>query len=877
MLAQLPAWMNTAWAYILVIAGFSVVVFVHELGHFLAAKWAKVKVERFAVGFGRALFSYRKGIGFRLGSTQATADARIDGYLRSLGREPSVLPVGEGEEEVDRTPRWREPDRAEAQAALGLGETEYCFNVLPLGGYVKMLGQEDFVVDKSGELRVKENPGSFTSKPIGHRMVIVSAGVIMNLIFAAVLFTIVNMVGIPQSPPIIGYVVENAPASRAGLLPGDRILSINGDDIEDFNELMQRIVLSDPDEVLTMRVERDGKIVSPPPEIRPEFVEAREVRQIGVAPGQSRRVWGLTLGDISASRPDELQENDEIHSVVIDGRIVDARDAGIIRREMMRAGGEPIELIVKRPKDAKSLSIQELVSFDPPIESETVRVKARAVWLPIPYDASLRSAASLLGFVPRLTVLQPADGKSMAKAGVRSGDVIVRIGVYDYPTYSELESAIQNAGPDGVEITVRRKGANREGLSDAAMAFCVTYREDLIRAGIENFAGARAQFEQLAATANVDRADTDAIRDAVSKLADAAAWRKWFENVDTVKLEPIRPSAPFALLSSPLPTIDAEIRNIDENHLVIADVVEKFGDRTTPARASGIERGAVILSVDGEPVREWYQLSRALLKSAGRTVRVEYRLVDQIREAQLAVPQSIHTALGISGDDRIVKIDGRSSSMMETADGRSLPLALPDWRAVEQLLKESIGKTVRVEFVTSEGERKTGEYVVTADNIDPWPARVQYYAMTFVCYPLIETNPIANPFKALFVGIKQAHRATLATIKTIRHLLFTRKVGLSNVSGPLGIAHKGSQIAEGGLVALFWFLGLISANLAVINFLPLPIVDGGLFLFLVLEKIRGEPVSIRMQVATQLLGIALIATVFILVTYQDLLRLITGT
>ncbi|MBK8266771.1 MAG: site-2 protease family protein [Planctomycetes bacterium] len=144
--------------------------------------------------------------------------------------------------------------------------------------------------------------------------------------------------------------------------------------------------------------------------------------------------------------------------------------------------------------------------------------------------------------------------------------------------------------------------------------------------------------------------------------------------------------------------------------------------------------------------------------------------------------------------------------------------------------------------------------------------------MTFICYPLFEKHPIANPAKAFVVGIRQAYRATVATAQTIRHMLFTRNVGLSNVSGPLGIAHKGSEVAQGGLIALCWFLGLISANLAVINFLPLPIVDGGLFLFLILEKIRGEPVSIKTQVATQLLGIALIATVFILVTYQDILR-----
>ena len=107
-----------------------------------------------------------------------------------------------------------------------------------------------------------------------------------------------------------------------------------------------------------------------------------------------------------------------------------------------------------------------------------------------------------------------------------------------------------------------------------------------------------------------------------------------------------------------------------------------------------------------------------------------------------------------------------------------------------------------------------------------------------------------------------------------RSLLLTRQVGVDKVSGPVGIIAMGSKIAESGLTRLLWFLGVISANLAVINFLPMPIVDGGLLVFLLLEKIRGEPVSIKTQVATQLVGIALIATLFILITYQDILRLI---
>jgi len=85
--------------------------------------------------------------------------------------------------------------------------------------------------------------------------------------------------------------------------------------------------------------------------------------------------------------------------------------------------------------------------------------------------------------------------------------------------------------------------------------------------------------------------------------------------------------------------------------------------------------------------------------------------------------------------------------------------------------------------------------------------------------------------------------------------------------------HAGAQFASRGTSWLIWYLANISANLAVVNFLPIPIVDGGLFTLLILEKIQGKPLSQETQRIVQMVGLVLILGVFLLVTYQDIARI----
>lgn len=196
------------------IIALSVVVFVHELGHFLVARWNKVKCESFSIGFGPELIGYTDRHGTR----------------------------------------WK-------------------FSLIPLGGYVKMFGEADIAnpgakdSDNDGEETVEyemtpeEKAVSFKYKTLGQRSAIVFAGPAVNFIFAILVFVVMFMsVGRPVTEPIIGSVVEDSAAAQAGLMAGDRILSIDGDAIDRFEDL-QRIVPLGNGAPMIMSIQRDDQIL----------------------------------------------------------------------------------------------------------------------------------------------------------------------------------------------------------------------------------------------------------------------------------------------------------------------------------------------------------------------------------------------------------------------------------------------------------------------------------------------------------------------------------------------------------------------------------------------------------------------------------------
>ncbi|GFE59339.1 RIP metalloprotease RseP [Geobacter sp. AOG1] len=153
-----------------------VLIFVHELGHFLFAKLFDVGVEKFSLGFGTKIVGFRKG------------------------------------------------------------ETEYLISAFPLGGYVKMIGENG-----DAELSEADQARSFAAKPPLQRIAIVAAGPVFNLFFAYLLFILIYMVGVPAATTKIGEVMKDKPAARAGLMVNDVVTAIDGRPVKRWDELAKTI------------------------------------------------------------------------------------------------------------------------------------------------------------------------------------------------------------------------------------------------------------------------------------------------------------------------------------------------------------------------------------------------------------------------------------------------------------------------------------------------------------------------------------------------------------------------------------------------------------------------------------------------------------
>jgi regulator of sigma E protease len=395
---------------IVVLLGFGSVVLVHEFGHFIVAKLGGIKVEAFSIFMPPTLVGIRK--------TKAGFKFRFLPSLYSQGDE-------------------QPPEQVE--------ETEYRVGLIPFGGYVKLLGQED-----TGPVKQVTDPRSFANKPVGIRAAVIAAGVTFNVISAALIFMIVFLVGIKLPPAVVGEVVPKSPAARAGLQPGDEVLQINGETKDlDFSNILIAAALSRAHAPVPITVRHpDGSIEETT--LVAESVPGSQFRDFGITQPLSLRIASIAEPNVLRERTG-LMPGDTV--VAVDGKKVDHYwDLSKIVRQTLTPR---IKMTAERPKSGQGT---ELVQTELPLDwtvSDNGDVKSEA------------DLSQVFSMVPRLGVMDvdkdraggiTAEQKDTSH--LKAGDIILAAGRTKNPTYQELREITTEYEGKSLPLQVLRADAN---------------------------------------------------------------------------------------------------------------------------------------------------------------------------------------------------------------------------------------------------------------------------------------------------------------------------------------------------------------------------------------------------------------------------------
>lgn len=739
--SPLAALLGKVWLGVQVALGLGFVIFVHELGHFLAAKTFGVRCDKFYIGF---------DVPITIGPIHLP---------RTLGKF-----------------QW--------------GETEYGIGIIPLGGYVKMLGQDDdprAAEEEAKRIRLGEgeaaplDPRSYPAKPVWQRMIIISAGVVMNLIFAVILAAGAYWIGVPYQPTVAGSTLAGGPAWEAGIQTGDQVLKL-GDMKQDdpnmrYNDLVVAVVMrgfEDKTEPLPMTVLRGDKQVEITAIPSAKYSKDGDIYRIGLMTPTSPKIATPPYSPnsfLAQSKPD-LEPGDMITAVDGEPLPVDPRFNQVLGSELTQrlqaAFEKPVSITIERTIDKSDAAPQKLTLELPPVPVKTLG----------------------LGFVPGpVTGIQV--GSIAAKSDLRVGDVIESVNGQPVENALELPARIGELAGQEIKLTVRRAKAG-------------TVTGDVVTDDAVN--GSTDEAPPRPKSAGAEGETTQATESTSSAVAAG------FDSVEVTMPGPERASFdPISDIAGELTLgglgiafeVTHRISSVDPSHWQPADAI-RVGDE--------------LLQV------QWLA-----------TPEQKKEFAKQFR------PKAFEAFV----------IDNQFT----TSTLYDMQQSLPAGSQLKCWLRRD-GKTI--------------DAVAKLDYAKDWYWHQRGIALS----PLMNTHQTDSVATALELGSWETSQRFHDVLDFLR-LLVTGKIGAKGVGGPIAIAEAAGSEASYGVARLMIFLTLLSANLAILNFLPIPALDGGHMIFLIAEAIRGKPVNEALQVRLTMLGVLGLLSLMAFVIVKDIMRLMT--
>jgi len=720
------AWSDPVWILnvLKVVIGLGMVIFVHELGHFLVAKLCGVKCEKFYLGFdigGLKLWKYRWGE-----TEYGIGILPLGGYVKMLGQEdnPSRL-----REEMERA-------KAKTNGSPAAADADSTPNSQPPDSQSPTPNSQPSSPDSE---QAVFDPRSYLAKSVPKRMAIISAGVVMNVLFALATGVWAYWIGIDEVECGVGAVVPGAPAWQAGFEVGDQITQIRGNPVDRYKDLRAAISVGDISGGVPMLVRRPGVAEPLTITVQPKKTKSGPVPTIGILPPMSPvldRTLPVLPGTPAAAWEHGFQPGDRI--VAIDGKPIE--DYAPIHHLLALNPDKALWFTVERGGAAKAGDSR--TASPGPVERLRIEVA--------PAPLRQLGMSMTMGKVTAIQRQSPAEA-----AGIAPGDTITKI----------------DGQPIGDPLT----------------------------------------------------------------LPDRLRIRAWKEPLGAaVTLSVIRPN-PLSISGTGALDIQVRLRRPDsyEPSLFPGDPV------AVPALGVAYE---VLNEVAG-------------VEAGGPAAKAGLKPGDVVVKAKLTPPADERVRQLPYGEQYVDLGVNRPI----TADLKKAPNGWPALaEAIQKLLP---GGTVELTLAD--------DRVVELQPVDApdWfrPERgFEFEAKTFF-----------SGGQSFALAVRLGTRETIDSLTIVYRFLAklgTRQVDATAFGGPLSIFDMAYRFAAQGFADLLIFLMIIGANLAVINFLPIPVLDGGHMVFLAYEGITGKPPSEKVYVTLTYLGLLFILALMLWVIGLDMMR-----